>query len=136
MRRAGQPQETTLPKVVGEDRARIRKLEFRKSGSGLKFNDGTYGPENAGDWLQVTTSDTNPDTDDGIHLEATDHDVSVIAGNILFLQGDAEVDITSSGGPIAINAGTSPVTIQVNSQTFTFADDGTITLPSGAVIGP
>jgi len=97
--------------------------------------------DNEGGYLLVVANNHIPADDSSIRMEAKlddaeeGGDFEVIARNILFLQGDSEVEVSSTG-PIVMSAGTSPVTLSVNGQTFSFKDDGTIVLPSGAVIGP
>ena len=47
-----------------------------------------------------------------------------------------DVLIKSRTGQTQIQSGSSPLTVIVNGQTFSFKDDGTIELPGGGIIGP
>ena len=101
-----------------------------------------FNVDNQGGYLLVVANDHIPADDSSIRIQALEDglgdggDFELLAENIMFIQGGGEVQITATAGPIVLNSATSPLLINVNGQTFSFKDDGTIQLPGGGIIGP
>jgi len=124
------------PAIHGRDHRQGGSDPIPGIGDGIRFN-----VDNEGGYLLVVANDHIPADDSSIRIQALEDglgdggDFEILAENILFLQGNGEVEITSTAGPVVITSFTDPLTIVVNGATFLIHDD-TIELPSGAIIGP